>query len=1131
MKRKINNRRSQPNPVQYGERDLIYAPLNKDIRKIIADKRAQGNKSVESSDKNSQNDIETNDIPLEKYSHNQGKTTLDTTPTKHTKNSVTYIKKTQNYDPSKDFLYINYNNYTFQENSTDINNYPISNSISFARKVPDPNFNSPKIYIYNSNKRNIKTDKSLNITYRKKIVNPLSVERGKKIKSIKDHHRLKTDDFENIQSIRNTNVASRGRQQKIFKKRSSTAFKDDVPMDYSSDENNNFEKENDRKIINKKIPIEQLKKNRNIRAIKIQSFWRGNRIRQLVDYYKDLLKFNRILKDIFTEHTEKYLFDFMEKVSKLKKKTTLKKGKKIASKKKLKKVPKPKDLKIQKEIFFSYEIDENSLYYKRYLNLLKIEKKYKKLLKKHETLLKNYSMKNDELRECYEKLSQSNNNRQPMNMLYYSSVKKQNLKNIPISNNFNSLHRFGLSPLQDKDSIRANKKRDDMMYSFEEKRKDNSLFCDNNDSRVENYLNKSYVSIPLKIVHANKIYIGYLNDNKLNKHREKFRNKNNIPVSNDKKKKICIKKELIVPETQVKQDNKVLKVKTDYFRFNDNNEMVKESFEKISTISGFDDNTLKESNINQFEILPQEIKNDITNNNICKMRRYKIRNMNKKDKDSKKDLLLVKGLFKLEKIMSKMNSKKHFDDFVNIISKYQKENSKELYLFNCNNIEILGKKINNEDNLKNQKKNYENEKFPIFGVDHVITRNINKSNIKSVEKPNLIITKNIIFNLKSKKLYNSKNNKNYLNNDGNKEFITKNIPISNKFNDGKLVINRIIKNFRILKRKPSLPIITKIYENNLFINKNITENINKYIINKNSQTFNIKPHKRELIITKIIENFNIKKCNDFFKSNLVINKIINDSIIDNQENKTAKKCIKKNKKIHKTNEKEISNDNICDKELLIQKDYLLIMEAVSKFNIIQNNKNDNNLIFKNSDKLNIKNNEANTSINSRFNNKFNVHDFAITKIINNYFIKNKNMQNQIDQNNGNKKLVENELRITKIISNFKIKNIYTNNFVITKNIDNLNIKANSNDFVITKVLNSYFIGNNRYYNINEERTQNINEEQTKQIYKNNNDILRITRIINNFSLNDSKKWNYLIAMDFNKKSVITKKIDLVINKK
>ena len=1147
MKRRTatNPKLDPDTPPEQEERDLIYVPFNKNIRRVIANKRAQENKSNDSSYiRNSQNYVESNDFPPENNSHIQGNITLEPSPRQYIpRNKIRFINKTQKYDPKKDFLYINYNNYNFPESSIDSNNYPISSSVSY--EISNHSINSPYLYFLNSNKHNLKINKRANITYKKKIVSPLSIERASKLTASKEHFRLKTDDFENIQSIKNTNVVSKGPPQKIFKKRSATAYKLDIPFDYSSDENINNES-NDRKIINKKISIEQLKKNRNIRAIKIQSFWRGNRIRQLVQYYKDLLKFNQILHGVFNKHIEKNLMNFIAKVSKIKrKKSTLKKPKKSTTKKKLKKVSKFKNLKIQKENFFTYEKDKNSFYYKRCLSLVNTEKKYKELIKKYETLLKNYSMQNEELRDCYEKLAQVNN-KHPQIMSYYNSINKQNINNNPISNNLNQLYKYGFRIAKSKESVKKNKKSDDSIYSLEEKQRENSSF-DNNDSKVE-ILNRSYMSIPLKIVHANKIYVGYLNKvNKINKHKDKFRKNSNISIDNDKKKRIRIKKELVVPETQVKEGDKILKVKTDYIRFTDNNKIIKKSVEKISKVNKFNDNKLKENNINKFEIIPKKLKNDgsikkkgkkykntgilpekqlsfrikkkeslkkfddckvignITNINICNMsKRYKLRNKNiKKEKDNKKDLSLVKGLFKIEKIMPKINNKNYFNYFVNNINKYWKKNSKEIYIYNCNKIEILGKKINKEDNLNDEIKKIGNEKISKLKYDYVVTRTISKFNIKSVDRPNLIITKNSILNLKSIKINKNNKNKIDLKNDGKKKLISKNIQKSNKFNIEKLIINKIIKNFLILKRKPNPSIITKIPENNLFINKNISENINKYVINKNSQILNIKPKKKELVIAKIIENFNIKKCNDFSKSNLIINRIINDSIIDNQEEKKVRKLRNKKKELKKINEKGLIIDNSYHKKILLKKEEPVITKVISKFNIIQDYKNDNTLRTKVNDYLNIKNNEKNDLVESKNIDKFNMKNLVITKVINNYFIKNKNTQNI--------KLEDNVLRITKIISDYNIKNTYSNNFVITKNIDKFNIRPNLIDFVITKAIKSYFIENKYSQVFNIDNDKKTNEQQIKHTYKNDDNSLRVTRIINDFRLNNSKNWNDLIV--------------------
>ena len=131
----------------------------------------------------------------------------------------------------------------------------------------------------------------------------------------------------------------------------------------------------------------KIRKNRN--ASKIQSFWRGTRVRNIIIFFRVLNNFNSILNNITKNNLKKLFNDFKSKLNEYKNNKESRKNtivtKRIKSTKlKSRTSHKTKRNNILENIKF--EIDKN-----RYNNLLETEKNYENLSKEYDSLIKKYS--------------------------------------------------------------------------------------------------------------------------------------------------------------------------------------------------------------------------------------------------------------------------------------------------------------------------------------------------------------------------------------------------------------------------------------------------------------------------------------------------------------------------------------------------------------------------------------------------------------------------------------------------------------------------------------------------------------------------------------------------------------------
>ena len=429
-----------------------------------------------------------------------------------------------------------------------------------------------------------------------------------------------------------------------------------------------------------------------------------------------------------------------------------------------------------------------------------------------------------------------------------------------------------------------------------------------------------------------------------------------------------------------------------------------------------------------------------------------------------------------------------------IISKFniiQKNNiyNKDKY----NNLVIT--KLINRFNIKSKKKS----DFVITKVLNEFKINSNNDKNKDKEKGKLITSENNQSmkkkskSLKKKDIYINNNDGsyeeqiiNYLKQNRNViEKIKNNFNLNKRhFNDNELFINKI-KNIYIGKIKKKESVISKYAFNNFMINK-ISRKSN-LVITKIENNFKIvkKMKNNNFIITKVVKNYNIlgedseEDSDDVFlsvsdafqlsinsnkkkKNNLIINKVINDCVIDKI---ITKKTIDNKFKDSKLVINKIINNFSIRK--LKKADYIINKSLDNSFMLYNshhhNNKNFNFVITKVQSKFNIKRTAIshNEDIKEQKVSKCNISN---DKLVINKVISKLNYQ----------KIKKKENIITKTINESIIHLQCDNNLKIEKNENLLDMKQNSNsnnmnlnranidkNLIITKIISKLFINSTK----------------------------------------------------------------------
>ena len=493
---------------------------------------------------------------------------------------------------------------------------------------------------------------------------------------------------------------------------------------------------------------------------------------------------------------------------------------------------------------------------------------------------------------------------------------------------------------------------------------------------------------------------------------------------------------------------------------------------------------------------------------------------NKSKKNNKIDYSIIKYLINIKDIISKIIKKNYYykilgslksnallNKMVNIfhnkkkdlmrnllnkyrikaqILKYLEQNKNKESIIRRNNMEIyknktlfIKNKVNN-DNISNEtnktKKKLKNGRVDTksnnnkkkYFIDKVIKFKIKKSCVGDIKfnKNKLLISKNTSTininknNNENKMMIKPKNNDKEIKFNYKKLIMTKtsNIKINNQNNKNKIfIIDKIISKFNIRNNnnKQNKFIITKL------INKSPIINISKKLLNNN------------FIITKTIKNMIFKGIIKNDNNNIIINKVINDYIIDD---------INKNKESKKKYYNSLIINNMNN---------LIINKIISHFNI-KSQRNTNYIINKTINYKKLGNNSIQKNL-YRFNEK----KLIITKVKNNYMIKNKAF-------NKVKKQILNStslLKIKSIILKHVQKNIYPKIINLLKKYSFCNqiIKFNNHKMKLMKII---FINNLQSKKL---------EEKYKKFYLNNrfnsliiNKVIKYSIIEKNNFIGDGK---------------------------
>jgi hypothetical protein len=248
------------------------------------------------------------------------------------------------------------------------------------------------------------------------------------------------------------------------------------------------------------------------------------------------------------------------------------------------------------------------------------------------------------------------------------------------------------------------------------------------------------------------------------------------------------------------------------------------------------------------------------------------------------------------------------------------------------------------------------------------------------------------------------------------KIIIKDKNTENRFNENKLIINKIINNYNIQKCKKNEFIICKSSNNNfiLFNSRCNVRHCSEYIITKIQDKFNIRRSKdliKNLVINKTNCNYNIQGIISNRNSNehkYIINKIININLkqMEKKANiitKTINENIISNNYLEctKENNKEFNNRNS-----LYNSHNLVINKIISKFNIINKDKRGekfkSQLFISENNQLFIKRNKIKKIINDLVNDNKEINNINLS-FSNNSRKESNTSNSELNNNNLNKR--------------------------------------------------------------------------------------------------------------------------------
>lgn len=829
----------------------------------------------------------------------------------------------------------------------------------------------------------------------------------------------------------------------------------------------------------------KIRKNRS--ASKIQSFWRGTRVRNIIIFFRVLNNFNSILNNITKNNLKKLFNDFKNKLNEYKnnkesRKNTIVTKKIKSSKLKSRTSHKTKRNNILENIKF--EIDKN-----RYNNLLETEKNYENLSKEYDSLIKKYSELKDNNSIIINNINKSSRNFRLLGSPLGTNIRRNILADFSKDN---STHL-----MQEKESLQSQQ---NLLY--------------------QNY-NKN--TIPKESEENAEIII---NTNKYEEN-QKIRKKI-IKLKKPKKFKDNLQKSRneIIISSSFSRNNTLSEDRTtrDSSDYKNNNCTIDKEVEQFSLI---------EKQVDFFTIYSSyenDSKRDLDLDNEIKIISFENNfNENAFAHKFQKDKLLLTNENCINIIQKKKNIKKNKDKIMPKSYKKKINNDKNKIRYKNKNILI---EVNEEQSSNENDKCNISWIKSIFNLkDKIIILNRRKNGkaLTNYLVKNSIIS-HIIQNdeiMKKKRLLNAFNK--FKNN-----CFYERILDSIKTNKAKnLMITKISHDYYVTKKKPIIYKINKVIndlsifskddsaksrdENNFIISKkinyfqiNANANDNKKRCIKIESAMSIaivkKPKLINLSVEKPLNEISIKGNKN---SELIINNL-------NEEIKKLKMQLKLNLKFQKSKCLISKDDKFSIKKVKPKPIEFKISKNINDFNIL----NKTPKIFKNPERINFIDN----FIIKRENKKQILKLNKVDKFCLKSKVKNRNSDNLFITRvikklsiNGNASLPKDQTKkfdqepvITKIISNFKIVKKKPQEYIISKIAKNVFIEGKivtappkKNNFIITKVNKQFNIKNIK--RINENIITKVNKFNIKSYKKVDNPL--VINAIKSFNIkgNENKR--------------------------
>ena len=893
-----------------------------------------------------------------------------------------------------------------------------------------------------------------------------------------------------------------------------------------------------------------IRKNRN--ASKIQSFWRGTRVRNILILFRILNNFNSILNNITKNNLKKLFSDFKTKLNEYKNNKESQKNKIVTKKIKSAKLKSRTSHKTKRNDMLDnikFEIDKN-----RYNNLLETEKNFENLSREYDSLIKKYSELKDNNSIIINTINKSSRSFKLLGSPLGSNPRRNILAEFSEDINTHLMQEQESSQVQ-KNLLYQNYNKNTISKENEE---NTQIIVNTNKYEENKKIRKKIIKLkkPRKfrdnlkksrneiIISSNFSRNNTLSEDRTTGDSSDFKN-NNCTIDKDTEAFSLMEKQADFftiyssYENNSKRDldlNNEIKIISFENNFNENAFVHKFQKDKLLLTNENCINIIQKKKIikkNKDKIMPKSYKKKI-NNDKNKIR-YKNKNIlievNEEQSSNENDkcsLSLIKSIFNLKDKLIILNRRKNGKALTNYLVK----NS------------IISHIVQNEEIMKKKRlliafNKFKNNCFYKRILDTVKT-NKNRNLMITTMSHDYYVTKRKPIIYKINKVINDLSI--FSKDDSAKSRLGNNFIISKKINDFHINVNAnenknknkekcikiesamsiaIVKKPKLINlsiEKPLNKISIKGSKNNELIINNLNEEIKKLkmqlkLNNKFQKSkcmiakddkFSIrkeKPQPIEFKISKNINNFSILNKTPKIFTNFEIIKVIDKFTIKRENKNQILKLNKIDKFCLKSKAKNGNNDN------------LFITRVINKLSINGNASLPKDQIKK------FEQEPVITKIISNFKIvKKKPQEYIISKISKNFFIEGKIVTASPKKNN---------FIITKVCKQFNIKNFKKTNENIFSKVNKFNIKSCKkvvNPFVINAIKSFNIKGNG---NTKKETKLTISKEENKiSIFgnKKRNLFLKEEKILSNsYSYTKQNKQNLIITKTNSKFYIINKK--------